>query len=201
MASLVEQLDGRTHVVGEVFAGGLGEEERLTGVELVDCTFRDASWAGSTLAGVHLDGCRFERVDLSRVRLPDSVVDGCTFTGCKALATSWAMQRSPVIAPDPSRWVDCQLSLGGFGGLDLTGAAFERCVLDEADFDGAVLREVVFDECSLAGARLVRADLRDADLRSARDYVVDARETRVEGLRVDQAGALGLLTPFGVVVG
>ena len=62
------------------------------------------------------------------------------------------------------------------------------------------VREVVFDECSLAGARLVRADLRDADLRSARDYVVDARETRVEGLRVDPAGALGLLTPFGVVV-
>ena len=69
-----------------------------------------------------------------------------------------------------------------------------------ADFDEATLRRAVVDDCSLAGARFVRADLRDADLRGARDYVIDPRETRVEGLRVDVTGALGLLAPFGVAV-
>ena len=132
--------------------------------------------------------------------LPDSVLDGCTFTGCKALATSWSMLREPVLAPDPCTWVDCQLSMGSFGGLDLTGARFERCVLTDADFDGAVLREAVVDDCSLAGARLVRVDLREADLRTARDYVVDARDAQLAGLRVDPVGALGLLAPFSVVV-
>lgn len=201
MSSLLEQVAGRTSVVDEVLTGTLDEGEVLAGVELVGCTLRDTSIAGATLSGVRLEGCHLERVDLSRVRLPDAVVDGCTFTGCKALAASWSMQRAPVLAPEPSTWVDCQLSMGGFGGLDLTGARFERCVLVDADFDGAVLREVTFDDCSLAGARLVRADLREADLRTARDYVVDARESRVDGLRVDPAGAVGLLAPFGVVVG
>lgn len=200
MPSLLEQVAGRTSIVDEVLTGTLGEGETLAGVELVGCTLRDTSLAGATLSGVHLEGCALERVDLSRVRLPESVVDGCSFTGCKALATSWSMQRAPVLAPEPSTWLDCQLSMGGFGGLDLTGARFERCVLTDADFDGATLREVVFDACSLAGARLIRADLRDADLRTARDYVVDIRESRVEGLRVDPVGALGLLAPFGVVV-
>lgn len=199
-ASLLEQVAGRTSIVDEVLTGGLEDGERLADVELVGCTLRGAAWAGGVLAGVRFEGCTFERVDLSRVRLPDSVLDGCTFTGCKALATSWSMLSSPGIAPDPTTWVDCQLSMGSFTGMDLTGDRFERCVLAEADFDEAILKDVVVDDCSLAGARFVRADLRAADLRGARDYVIDVRETRVEGLRVDPVGALGLLAPFGVVV-
>ncbi|WP_433954850.1 pentapeptide repeat-containing protein [Janibacter indicus] len=201
MPTLAEQVDGRTSIVDEVLTGSMEEGEVLSGVELVGCTLRDAQLAGATLAGVRLEGCALERVDLSRVRLPDTVVDGCTFTGGKALATSWSMQRSPVLAPDPSTWVECQLAMGSFGGLDLSGARFERCVLTDADFDEAVLREAVLDDCSLAGARFVRADLRDADLRTARDYVIDVGDARVAGLRVDAVGALGLLAPFGVVVG
>lgn len=150
---------------------------------------------------MRLEGCTLERLDLSRVRLPGSVLDGCTVTGCKALATSWAMLREPMLSPDPCTWSDCQLAMGSFSGLDLRGARFERCVLTDADFDEATLRDVVVDDCSLAGARFVRADLRGADLRGARDVVIDVRETRVEGLLVDAVGALGLLTPFGVVVG
>ncbi|WP_338748176.1 pentapeptide repeat-containing protein [Janibacter alittae] len=200
MRSLVEQIDGRSSVVDEVLTGDLGDGERLAGVELVGCTLRDASWAGATLAGVHFERCTVERVDLSRVSLPDCVIDACTFTGCKALATSWSTMRAPVISPEPSGWLDCQLSMGSFSGLDLAGSRFERCVLADADFDGATLTDVVVEDCSLAGARFVRADLRGADLRGARDYVIDVRETRVEGLRVDRTGALGLLTPFAVSV-
>lgn len=200
MGSLVEQIDGRSSIVDEVLTGDLGDGERLADVELSGCTLRDATWAGAELSGVRLEQCTIERVDLSRVRLPDSVLDGCTFTGCKALAASWSTMRAPVISPEPSTWVDCQLSMGSFSGLDLTGGRFERCVLADVDFDGATLTDVVVEDCSLAGARFVRADLRGADLRGARDYVIDVRETRVEGLKVDLTGALGLLTPFAVVV-
>lgn len=200
MASLVDQVAGRGSIVDEVLTGRLGEGERLADVEMAGCTVRDADWSAAVVAGVRFEGCTFERVDLSRVRLPDSVLDGCSFVGCKALATAWSMLREPMLSPDPCAWTDCQLSMGSFSGLDLTGARFERCVLTDADFDEATLRDVVVDDSSLAGARFVRADLREADLRGARDHVIDVRETRVEGLRVDTVGALGLLTPFGVVV-
>lgn len=200
MSSLIEEVAGRTSIVDEVLTGDLGEGERLADLELVGCTLRDATWAGALLSGVRLEGCTLERVDLSRTRLPDSVLDGCTFVGCKALATSWAMLREPMLSPDPCAWLDCQLSMGSFSGLDLTGARFERCVLTDADFDESTLRGAVLDDCSLAGARFVRADLREADLRGARDYVIDVREARTEGLRVDTVGALGLLAPFGVSV-
>ncbi|MGO1165794.1 MAG: pentapeptide repeat-containing protein [Janibacter sp.] len=200
MPSLLEQIAGRDTVTGEVLTGSLGDGERLADVELIGCTLRDSTWAGAVLAGVRLEGCAVERVDLSRVRLPDTVLDGCTFSGCKALATSWSMLREPMLSPGPSSWVDCQLAMGSFSGLDLTGGRFERCVLTDADFDGARLTDVVVDDCALAGARFVRADLRGADLRGARDYVIDVREASVEGLRVDPVGALGLLAPFGVVI-
>ena len=198
MPSLLDQIAGRTSVVDEVLTGDLEDGERLAGVELVGCTLRDARWAGAQLRGVRLEGCTLERVDLSRVSLPDSVLDGCTFTGCKALATSWSMMRAPGIAPDPSAWIDCQLAMGSFTGLDLTGARFERCSLTDADLDETVLTEAVFDDCTLAGARFVEADLRRADLRGARDYVIDVRMTRVEGMRADPVGALGLLAPFAL---
>jgi uncharacterized protein YjbI with pentapeptide repeats len=200
MPSLLDRIDGRSSIVGEVLTGGLEDGERLAGVELVGCTFRDTSWAGAVLEQLLFEDCTFERVDLSRVRLPDTVLDGCTFTGCKALATSWSMLRARVLAPDPTTWSDCQLSMGSFTGLDLTGARFERCSLTDADLDESVLTDVVFDDCSLAGARFVEADLRGADLRGARDYVIDVRAAKVEGLRVDAVGALGLLAPFGVVL-
>lgn len=200
MTSLLDEIDGRTSITKEVLIGGLDDGERLTEVELIDCTLRDSSWAGAVVSGVRFEGCTFERVDLSRVRLPDSVLDGCTLTGCKALATSWSMLREPMLSPDPNTWVDCQLSMGSFSGLDITGARFERCVLADADFDGTTLKDVVVDECSFAGARIVRADLRGADLRGARDYIIDVRDTRIEGLRVDSVGALGLLAPFGVLI-
>ena len=200
MPSLLEQIAGRDTVTDEVLTGSLEDGERLADVELIGCTLRDATWAGAVLADVHLEGCSVDRVDLSRLRLPDSVLDGCTFTGCKALATSWSMLREPMLSPDPTTWVDCQLSMGSFSGLDLTGGRFERCVLSDADFDGARLTDVVVDDCTLAGARFIRADLSDADLRGARDYVIDVREARVEGLRVDPVGAMGLIAPFGIVL-
>ncbi|NYF99233.1 pentapeptide repeat-containing protein [Janibacter cremeus] len=200
MRSLADQINGRSSIVDEVLTGSLEDGERLADVELVGCTLRDASWAGAQLSGVRFEQCTVERVDLSRVSLPDSVLDGCTFTGCKALATSWSTMGAPVISPQPSTWADCQLSMGSFSGLDLTGARFERCVLVDVDFDGAILTDVVVEDCSLAGARFVRADLRGADLRGARDYVIDVRSTRVEGLRVDPVGALGLLAPFAISV-
>lgn len=201
MPSLIEEIAGRTSVADEVLTGGLADGDRLSGVEIIGCTLRAADWAGSVMAGVRFEGCTFEQLDLSRVRLPESVLDGCTFVGCKALATSWSMLHQPMLSPDPCTWVDCQLSMGSFRGLDLTGARFERSVLSEVDFDEATLRGAVIDDCSLAGARFVRGDLREADLRGARDYVIDVRETRVEGAQVDAVGALGLLAPFGVSVG
>ena len=200
MPSLLDQIDGRTSIVGEVLTGGLEDGERLAGFEIVTCTVKDTSWAGAVLEQMHFEDCTFERVDLSRVRLPDTVLDGCTFTGCKALATSWSMMRARVLAPNPTTWTDCQLSMGSFTGLDLTGGRFERCSLTDADLDETVLTDVVFDDCSLAGARFIDADLRGADLRGARDYVIDVRAAKVEGLRVDAVGALGLLAPFGVSV-
>ncbi len=198
--SLRDELAGRTSVTDEVLTGGLGEGERLAGVELVGCTVRDAGLAGAVLSGVRFEECLFERVDLSRAQLPDVVLDGCAFTGCKALATSWSMMRRATLAPEPSRWVDCQLQLGSFTGLDLSGAGFAGCSLAEADLDEVVARGTVFEDCDLGAARFVGADLREADLRGARGYVIDPRLTEVAGLRVDPVGALGLLAPFAVVV-
>jgi fluoroquinolone resistance protein len=63
------------------------------------------------------------------------------------------------------------------------------------------LRRTDFAGSELSGAAFAGADLRDASLVGALGYALDVREVKVKGLRVDAAGAGGLLAPFGIVVG
>lgn len=171
MSALRDEVGGRAEVVDETLGGALEEGERVAGVTFVGCTFTD------------------------------SVLDGCAFVGVRALGTQWGSLARPTIPPDPCTWTDCRLDLGAFGGVDLTGSRFERCTFAEADIDGTVLRGAVLDDCDLTGARFVRSDLREVDLTTSRGYAIDPTVNEVIGLRVDPAGALGLLVGFGVEIG
>jgi uncharacterized protein YjbI with pentapeptide repeats len=104
-------------------------------------------------------------------------------------------------------------------GVDFTECAdfgldgFNGCQLDHSSFIGQTLPKLRIVDCSAHGlhcedarlpeadlrgsdfqdARFARADLRKADLRRARNYVIDPRVTRMDGVRCSLPEAVGLL--------
>ncbi|WP_370894063.1 pentapeptide repeat-containing protein [Janibacter sp. GXQ6167] len=197
---LREVLGATTSVVGEHLTGGLEPGERVSDVEFEDCTFERVTLVGAGLIRCTLRDCTVVESDLSRVDLTDTLVGGCTIRDSRALGVAWAQTRTSGLIAEPWTVVDSRLDDSSFIGMSLIEARFVGCRMRGVDFDDADLRRARFDSCDLAGARFVRTDLRDADLRSSVELTLDPRDNTVTGLRLDPAEALGLLTPFGIVV-
>lgn len=131
-------------------------------------------------------------------RMTDSRLLGVAFERCKLLGLDVAALDARALAADPLRFQECRLDMAAFIGVDAAGATFANCSLREADFSGAVLRGADFAGSDLMGARFAGTDLREASLLGATNYVLDVRDNRVRGLRVDAAEAARLLAVFGV---
>lgn len=176
---------------------GLAPRTGVRGLDLDGCRVVGLSLSQARLVGCTFVDCRFESVDLSMADLVDSRFTGCTFVSCRMLGLGWSgTAAGPVL--DPNVFEDCRMDDASFAGCDLSGTTFRRCRLRDADSTGTDLRRVDFQRSDLMGARFDRADLRGASLVGAIGWVLDPRENRVKGLRVDATGALGLLPPLGI---
>ena len=80
------------------------------------------------------------------------------------------------------------------------GSRLVDCSLREADFAGADCRAVDFAGSDLAGAVFVGTDLRGAGLVGATGYAFDPAQNRVQGMKVGDSGAAGLLLAMGMLV-
>ncbi len=178
---------------------GLEPGEQLRGVELEGCTITGAALYRAGLIGCTFLDCVFTQVDLSLCALTDSRFSGCRFESSKMLGLDWAAT-SPIAVLDPPAFVDCRMDDATFGGSDLTGVTFQRCRLTGSDFAETTLRRARLEHCDLSGARFARTDLREASLVGSTGWLIDPRENRVSGLRVDASGVEGLVLPLGVTV-
>ncbi|MBR7742146.1 pentapeptide repeat-containing protein [Phycicoccus sp. BSK3Z-2] len=175
---------------GEVLAGVELEACRLDGVTLEKGVLRDC-----VLTDCVLTGCNLSMLDVGGTRFTD-----CRFVDCKALAVGWALAAVAPLSARPWDFERCRLDLGSFRDADVAGSRFAGCSLVEADLAGADLRRADLTGCDLTGATFAGTDLREAVLTDATGYVVDPAGNRVRGMRVDAAGAAGVLRALGIVV-
>ncbi len=152
---------------------------------LRDCVFTDCTFTGCNLSMAVLDGSRFT---------------DCRFVDCKALAVSWARAAPAPLSTRPWDFEHCRLDLGSFRDAEAAGSRFHDCSMREVDLAGADLRRAELTDCDLGAATFAGTDLREASLLGAFGYLVDPGENRVRGLRVDTAGAGGILRALGLVV-
>ena len=200
-ASLVERLSGHDGYAADLtLTEGLAPGEVLEGVELEGCRFDGSVMEGAALRGCTFTDCVFTRCNLSRVDLAGSRLVDCRFLDCKALAVVWTRAAPAALSARPWDFERCRLDLASFQEGELAGSRMVGCSLREADFGRADCRAVDFAASDLAGAVFVDTDLRGASLVGASGYAFDPSRSRVRGLRVDEAGATGLLRAMGVLV-
>jgi fluoroquinolone resistance protein len=200
-ASLLERLAGRGGYAADLtLTEGLQPGEVLEGVELEACRFEGSVLEGAVLRDCTFTDCLFTGVNLNRVDLSGSRFSDCRFVECTALAVVWTRAREASLSARPWDLERCRLDLASFQEASMAGSRLVDCSLREADFGGADAQRVDFGGSDLGGAVFVGADLRDATLVGATGYAFDPSQNRVSGLRVEAAGAAGLLAAMGLVL-
>jgi fluoroquinolone resistance protein len=172
----------------------------LDGVELEGCRFERAVLEGAVLRDCTFTDCVFTGCNLNRVDLSGSRFVDCTFVECTALAVIWTRAGEATLSARPWDFERCRLDLASFQEGSIAGSRLVGCSLREADFGGADVQRVDFGGSDLSGAVFAGTDLRGASLVGAVAYVFNPSENRVRGLRVEAAGAAGLLAAMGLVV-
>ena len=173
----------------------------LDGVELEGCRFERAVLEGAVLRDCTFTDCVFIGCNLNRVDLSGSRFVDCTFVECTALAVIWTRAGEATLSARPWDLERCRLDLASFQEGAIAGSRLVGCSLREADFGGADAQRVDFGgSATCRGAVFVGTDLRGASLVGAVGYAFDPSENRVRGLRVEAAGAAGLLAAMGLVV-
>ena len=191
---------GTDYVGGQVLSGALQPGTQIDDVDLEDCRIEAAVLELTVWRRCTLDACTLTGVNLSRASLVDVRISDCTMRDSKAQAVNWSGVRRGALANRTLTFDGCRLDYGSFTEVDIRGMRFLRCSLVDADFGGADAREVEFVDCDLSGARFAEADLRGGLVVGATGLSLDVRETRTVDLRIDPAGALGLVQALGMEV-
>ena len=200
-ASLLERLaDSGGYAVDLTLTEGLEPGEVLDGVEFEDCRFDRAVLEGAVLRDCTFTDCEFVGCNLNRVDLSGSRFSDCRFVECTALAVIWTRAGEAALSARPWDLERCRLDLASFQEGPIAGSRMVECSLREADFGGADAQRVDFGGSDLSGAVFVGTDLREASLVGCVGYAFDPSVNRVRGLRVEAAGAAGLLAAMGLVV-
>ncbi len=201
VGSLLDRLAGRDGYAADLdLTDGLAPGEVLERMELEGCRLDGCVLEGAVLRECTFTDCTFTGCNLTMAALDGSRFTDCRFVDCKALAVGWGRAAPASLSARPWDMVRCRLDLGSFRDAQAAGSRFADCSLREVDLAGADLRRADLGGCDLAAATFAGTDLREASLVGASGYVVDPAANRVRGLRVDTAGAGGLLRALGLVV-
>ncbi len=179
---------------------GLAPGEVLTSTELEGCRLEGNVLEKAVLRECVFTDCVFTGANLSMVVLDGTRFTDCRFVDCKALAVTWGRAAPAPLSTRPWDFERCRLDLGSFREVEGEGSRFVDCSMREVDLAGADLQRAELTGCDLSAATFAGTDLRGASLLGAAGYVVDPAENRVRGLRVDTAGAGGILRALGLVV-
>ena len=200
-ASLLDRLADSGGYADDLTIGeGLEPGEVLDGIEFEACRFERAVLEGAVLRDCTFTDCVFTGCNLNRVDLSGSRFSDCRFVECTALAVIWTRAGEATLSARPWDLERCRLDLASFQEGAIAGSRLVDCSLREADFGGADAQRVDFAGSDLSRAVFVGTDLREASLLGAVGYAFDPSENRVRGLRVEAAGAAGLLAAMGLVV-
>ncbi|MDP2339635.1 MAG: pentapeptide repeat-containing protein [Deltaproteobacteria bacterium] len=128
-------------------AGALVEGETFVDVDV------------KAIGKIELYKCRFENCRLPEAALSRVVLEGCELVGCDLTRISWGSSSLRGV-----RFVDCKVLGVNFSkAADNPEVSFERCLMRYTVFDGVNLRGARFIDCHLQEASFVEADLQDVD--------------------------------------
>jgi uncharacterized protein YjbI with pentapeptide repeats len=95
---------------------------------------------------------------------------------------------------------NCQLNHSSFYKTTITKTIFKNSQLQDTDFAEADLTAVVFDDCNLAQAAFDRTILEKADFRTSYNYYIDLEINRVKKAKFSIDGVVGLLAKYDILI-
>jgi uncharacterized protein YjbI with pentapeptide repeats len=165
--------------------------------ECYECTFEGCDFTESDLGGVAFVDCTFEGCNLSMVDLDGTRLQGVEFAHCKLMGVDFSKCSEFALAVG---FEECLLNYASFWRMKLPKTSFAGCSLVEVNFVEADLREAALTECDLSGASFDRTVLEEADLRGAYGFLIDPEGNRVEGAKFSRGALEGLLYKYGLEV-
>jgi fluoroquinolone resistance protein len=187
----------KTYTQDKHFNGEDFSEERLPKGEYENCTFNNCVFAHSNLSEVSFTDCSFENCDLSMAKLKHTSFRDVTFTSCKLLGLRFD-DCNPFLLS--FSFEGCILNFSSFFRLKLKKTVFRDCRMQEVELVEADLSQSVFAACDLSGAVFEKTLLEGADLGTAMNYTIDPETNRIAKAKFALDGLPGLLAKYRIVV-
>ena len=179
------------------FEGADFAQLKVTNKVFTDCHFVNANFASADFFKSTFTECSFVNCNLSNVSAEASRMKDVRFENCKMLGFNFAKCDPWLLRVSFNK---CLLNLSNFSMLNLGGTSFKGSLLHEVDFIETNLAKCDFTECDLLGARISRSDLRGANFVTAKNYLIDPRNNKVQNARFGTPGVLSLLSAFDIQI-
>jgi fluoroquinolone resistance protein len=168
-------------------------QANLSEKDFARCTFRKVALVESVWARTRLEDCVFDGCDLMRIKPGKLALHGVEFVDCRLTGVDWTgVAPNPAVSFD-----GCNLQYSSFVKINLTGARFRRCRAIDVTFIEARLQRTGFDHTVLSGAMFDGCDLQEADFSQAIGFFADPAKNRVKRARINAATAALLAESFG----
>lgn len=180
----------------------------LTPRELGDLPFASHLEPGGTIevAGEY-DCAHFDELQLDRIEATGALFTECAFSGLTVTGGSFRSARfndawmhgsqwTGVDASDTS-WLDAELVLDAFSGVEAFGASlrrvrFHHCKFDSVNLRGAVLHDVSFVDCVLRHVDIGDAKLTSVSFPGTQIEALSLRGAKLKKVDFREARSLGI---------
>lgn len=159
------------------------------------CSFKFASFPGTTFRQSDLSLCNFSRSNLYRI-----VIDQCQATGMDCSYATVSQSIGGSLSLNRARLFDCNFSYADFTGTWLCEAELQENRFSHALFNRANLEGAVLNDCDFHGIEAKGLTIAGADLRGAQISGLDIREIDMTGVRINDYQQRFLLEAIGIEV-
>ncbi len=162
-----------------------------------ECSFVDCLFSKGFLDNQNFVDCTFDGCDLTNTNIAHTIFNGATFKSCKMVGVQFGTCNQLLLT---LHFLDCNLSVASFIGMNLPQIQFMDCRLHQTDFTDTQLTMAKFPNCDFDNAIFENTDLSGADLSTAFGFNIDPTINQLRKTRFSQEGLIGLLKKYDIVV-
>ncbi len=169
----------------------------LVRADYEECTFESCQFQDGFLDNQNFVDCVFNNCDFSNCNITNTIFNEVLFKKCKLVGVQFEKANSGLLSLG---FLDCNLTLTSFYGMQIQKTNFSGSNLSQADFTETDLTEVDFSYCNLHNTVFKRSILNSANLTTALNFNIDPENNRLKKARFAEEGLSGLLKKYDIVV-
>lgn len=167
--------------------------------EFVGCIFLNCDFSEKVFRSCNFEECQFQKCNLSLMKVIDSSFSNTTIKDSKAIGINWTEMLWPNIRLScPLKFLNCDISLCTFIGLDLREIIIKECRAHDVDFRETDLRKADMTYTDFANSQFIETDLTRANFTHAINYSIDIYLNKIAKAKFALPEALSLLNSLDI---